>query len=115
MKRIIFSYLNGLNQFYRRNDDAEMYIIGIFILMEWVLYVCISAIFGLHVPIAEEFGNEWLVKLVVGIALWVINKYILESNYREYEPLPKDITLLITFAYFAITLIFLFVNISQRN
>lgn len=117
MKHLIFRYLNGLNQFYRRKDDAEIYVIIILILIEGVFIICLSSIFNFPIPTSDELGNKWVVRLVSGLILWSINKYLFgirESVYSEYPPLSKRLTLLITLAYFAVTLGYLFYASKHR-
>lgn len=113
---MINSYLNGLRQFYRRNDDADIYVMLILILIECLMIICILAILKFKIPTSEELGNKWLVRLISGSILWLINKYIFgirESVYSEYPPLSKPTTLLITLLYFAVTIGFLFY--SSKN
>ena len=117
MKILIFRYLNGLNQFYRRNDDADIYVMIILMLIEGVFIICLSVIFNFHIPISDELGNKWVVRLVSGSILWLINKYIFgirESIYCEYTPLSKRLTLLTTLLYFAVTLGYLFYASKHR-
>jgi len=113
MKDFIFRYLHGIHQLYRRNDDAEIYVMFILIFFESIFIICLGAIFGFHIPRSEELGNKWLVRFVAGFTLWLINKFLFaiqESNYSKYEPMSKGITLFITFLYFGITITFLLVS-----
>lgn len=109
---LLFRYLNGISQFYRRNDDAEIYVLAIVIFAECVFALCLSIIFNFEIPTSDELGNKWLIRLLEGLSLWFINKYLFgirESKYSEYEPLSKMITLLITFLYFGLTIGFVFI------
>ncbi len=110
MKGLIFSYINGLNQLYRRSDDADIFVMGIIIVMQGFFILCISALLDFHIPTTEELGNKWVVRPIKAIIFWLFNKYIFgirESIYSEYTPMPKKLTLTITFIYFAITLGFM--------
>lgn len=111
MKTQIFRYLSGLSQFYRRNDDSDIYVMLILILIECVAILCFSAIFNFNIPVSDELGNKWLVRFVSGSILWLINKYIFgirESVYSEYRPFSKGVTLLVTLLYFTVCLSILF-------
>ena len=113
MKTFILRYLHGIHQLYRRNDDADIYVMVIIILFESIFIICLGAIFGFHIPASEELGNKWLVRLIVGLMFWLINRYVFalhESNYSKHEPMSKKITLIVTFLYFGITIAFLFVT-----
>lgn len=118
MRTIIFRYLNGLSQFYRRNDDSDIYVMLIFILIESMMILCFSAIFRFHIPTSEELGNKWVIRLLSGLILWVVNKYIFgikQSVYEEYIPFSKGITILVTLFYFLLSIGFLFYHSKNHQ
>ncbi|MFN8353252.1 MAG: hypothetical protein U0Y10_02295 [Spirosomataceae bacterium] len=111
MKRILFSYLHGFHQLYRRSNDADIYVQTIVILMEGFFILFLSALFKFHIPTTEELGNKWVVRTIKISILFLLNRYLFgirESVYLEYPPMSKRTILLITLFYFAVTIGFLF-------
>ncbi len=87
--------------------------------MQIFLALDISIIFNFRIPTTDVFGTkyEWIVRMVAGSIIWLINTYIFdirESIYSDYPPLSKRTTLLITTIYFAITLGFFFYKVAHR-
>jgi hypothetical protein len=115
-KGYINGYLNGLNQLYRKSDDPDIFVMLVVIYIEIFLILGISIIFHFRLPTTEEFGNKWIVRLVAGLTMVAINRYIFgirESVYSEYTPFSRGVTLLITIGYFIASLLFIF--LSSKN
>lgn len=107
MKTLFFKYLSGLYRLYRRNKDADIYVMIILILIESILILSFLSILNYPLPYSEKFGNKWIIRLVTGLIFWTINRYLFgirESVYSKYQPLSKSTTLLITFLYFFVTI-----------
>lgn len=118
--KIINRYFKGLYELLEDigNPDPDIGVAGIIMLFEAILLVNISIIFNFRIPLSEEFGNKWLVRVLGGIILVLFNLYVLgirESRYGKYEPLSKSITLLITVLFFVLTLGFLLYSSSVNN
>lgn len=112
-------YLNGLYHLFHSigNPDPELGVMGFVMLMQIFIILDISIIFHVRLPATDELGNKWVVRLIIGSIMWLINKYIFgirESVYSEYPPLSKHITLLITLLYFTVTIGFLFYASKHR-
>ncbi len=118
--KIVNRYLNGLYQLlhYLGNPDPELGVMGLVMMFQAILLVDISIIFHFRTPLTDEIGNKWVVRLVAGSIMWLLNKYIFgirESVYSEYAPLSKRVTLLLTILYFVTTLGFLFYHGKVSN
>ncbi|PLK42090.1 hypothetical protein [Emticicia sp. TH156] len=111
-------YLSGLYEVFHSigNPDPELGVMFCIMSMQIFFILDVSIIFQFRIPLTEELGNKWIVRLISGSILWLINKYIFgirESVYSEYPPLSKRTTLLITILYFTATIGFLFY--SSKN
>jgi hypothetical protein len=83
MKSLLFSYLNGLSQLCRKKDDPDIIVMFVFIAMQIFFILCVSIISGIRIPTSGELGNKFLVRLIIGLLFWGINKYVFgirESN-----------------------------------
>lgn len=110
MKRIFYSYLNGLHQLMRKVDDTELYVLMIIIFFEFLMVGFLTSRYNIDIPVDTFLPNKWLSRLVGGVGLYSINKYIFgfrEKNYSQYQAMPQSTTLIITFLYFGIFILLL--------
>lgn len=101
MKRLYFSYLNGLYQLLRKINDVEIYVVLIImILFGFTLIIVIGMLLNIHIP--SIVFSKWIDRVLFGGIFYLITKYILmvdEKYYEKYEPMPKIPTLIITLGY----------------
>lgn len=114
---IVNRYLNGLYRLFRYigHRDPELGVIFCIMLMQVAFVSDMSIIF--RISLLEKLDNKWIIGLILGLILYLINIYIFgirESIYTEYPPLSKLITFLITVLYFAITISFIFYASKNR-
>jgi len=116
MKRLFYGYLHGLHQWLRKADDTEMYVIIILFVFEGITIIYLTTVFNIKLPSLDNFlPNKWLSRLIGGVSMYVLNKYIFgfrESNYTKYEPLSKKNTVAFTIGYF---LLFILVIIFKGH
>ena len=121
MKELRNRYLHGLYNLFHHigNPDPDLGVIFCIMVMQIFLLFDISIIFDFRIPTTEAFGAKytWIVRMVAGSIIALINSYVFgvrESIYSDYPPLSKRTTLLITFIYCAITLGFFIYKVAHR-